>query len=125
MMQSTIYPPVLAVAMMVCLAICESSLPAFVCWTLVAVSISVILFWKFSVRGAVRDMPELNMTQNNLSTLMPLAVVYIASLPILGLAFAAIWYFNLGLLSFLILVCIWSLRKELFAIMLTRRLVVG
>ena len=60
--------------------------------------------------------------QGNMTALKPIAVAYLTFLPLMFLALCAIWYFNLGLSIFLLFVCIWSIRKEVYALMVSRRL---
>lgn len=121
-MRNAFVPPVLAIATIACMAIFESSIPLTLYWSMIVVSLGVILVWKLAIRTTICQMLTFDVDQENISALKPVAIAYIAFLPLTSLALWTIWYFNLGLSIFLLFVSIWLLRKELYALMLSRRL---
>ena len=123
-MRNSIAPPVLAIAVVACTACFESSIPSTLYWSMIVASLGIILAWKLAMRATICQMESFSfdVDQENMTALKPIAIAYLAFLPLMFLALWAIWYFDLGLSIFLLFIGIWSIRREVYALMLSRRL---
>jgi hypothetical protein len=124
LMRNLIVPPVLAIAVVACMACLESSVPSTFYWSMIAASLGTIITWKLAVGATICQMKTFSfgVDQENMTALKPIAIAYLAFLPLMSLALSAIWYFDLGLSIFLLFIGIWSIRKEVYALSLSHRL---
>ena len=123
-MRNSIAPPVLVIAVVACMACFESSIPSIFYWSMIVASLGIILAWKLSMRATICQMESFSfgVDQENMTALKPIAIAYLAFLPLMSLALWAIWYFDLGVSIFLLFIGIWSIRNEVYALILSQRL---
>ncbi len=67
-------------------------------------------------------MDSCDVDQEYMTALKPIAIAYLACYPLMVLALCAIWYFGLRLSISLLFLCIWSVHKEVYALVVMRRL---
>ncbi len=123
-MRHSILAPVLAIAVVVCVACFESSIPAMFYWPMIVASFGIILAWKLAMRSTIFQIESLSIRVDpkTMAALKPIGIAYLAFVPLTLLALWVMWYLDLGLSIFLLCVGVWSIRKEVYALMLSRRL---
>ena len=91
---------------------------------MIVASLGIILAWKLAMRATICQMESFSfgVDQENMTALKPISIAYLAFLPLMSLALWAIWYFDLGVSIFLLFIGIWSIRNEVYALILSQRL---
>ncbi len=101
-MRHSILAPILAIAVVVCLACFESSIPAMFYWPMIVASFGVMLAWKLAMRSTIFQMEGQNfrVDPKTMAMLKPIGIAYLAFVPLMLLALWTMWYLNLACQSF-------------------------